>query len=123
MVEVYKNNPVVKFFSEVFLMVLAAGILVLIVGWFKHWSRPVDYSNGFFLACIALAAISSSLAIMRRPGMKKKLDQDAQDSQVPPPEPPAFTNKTEKFFATRSVYFKLLMASLICLILSILIEQ
>ena len=48
MVEVYKNNPVVKFFSEVFLMVLAAGILVLIVGWYKHWSRPVDYSNGFF---------------------------------------------------------------------------
>ena len=119
MFDAWNDNPIIRFFGEITLMVLAAAVLVWIFGLTKDWSRPVDYSNGFFLACVALAAVSSSRAILKRPGIKK--DGDKEPLQLE--QKPVYENKAKRFFATRSFNFKMLMSSLICLIISILIAQ
>ena len=119
MVELWERKPVVKFLGEVILMVLIAAILVWILGLIQDWSHSVDYSNGFFFASVVLAAISSSLAILRRPGPIKENDLEAPKIK----QEQEFASNTDRFFATRSSNFRMLVSSLICLIISILIAQ
>ena len=119
MVELKARNPYLSFILEILAIVLIAAVLVWIFGLIQNWSLPVDYSNGFFLACVALAAISSSWAILKRPGIRQGDDIES----APVSKEQEYPNNLTRFLATRSLNFKMLVSALICLILSILIAQ
>ena len=128
MANLWEENPAIRFFGEILLMVIGAAILVWIAGLVFKWSSSVDYSDGFFLACVVLAAISSVSAIMRRPGPPKQIDQDNQNEKTKQisgrdNENQEYNSRLVRFLATRSLNFKMLMSALICLLISILVAQ
>lgn len=119
MLDLWRRVPALRFFGEIFLMVLAAAVVIGIFGWIQKWSSATDYSDGFFFACVALAAISSSRAVFRRSLPTQQSEQAPTDKEK---ELESYSN-LNRYFATRSFNFKMLMSAVVCLILSILITQ
>lgn len=117
MLEYLESRPIARFFAEVLAMVLGAVALVMGAGWALGWTSRTNYSDGFFIACVALAAIASSRAVMYRPTYAKR-----------PESPPRHTldpnlSALAVFFARRSFNFRMLMAAVVCLVISVLIAQ
>jgi hypothetical protein len=113
-----ENRPVVRFFVEVFGIAAIVSILVLIAGYFLSWSSKIHYSDGFFYACTALAAIGSIRAVMMRPAYSKNRDKPVKDV----PSNPEFSQFSQ-FLARRSLNFRLLCAAVICLAISMIVGQ
>ena len=114
-----QERPVLRFLAEIITLVLLAVIIVGIAGWIWKWSGPIDYSNGFFFACVALAAIGSGRAVM----VSRFTSRETPALTPPVNEKSQEWNALERFFARRSFNFKLLIAALACLFLSIWIGQ
>lgn len=114
-----KLNPFIRFFVEVGLMTLSVAIVLFFLGLIMGWDSLVQYSNGFFLSFVILAAISSFGVFLKKPGSY------IVDKSSDPHETKSVDDRSglEQFLATRSLNFKMLMAALLCLLLSILIAQ
>jgi Na+/melibiose symporter-like transporter len=111
--EFLREKPVIRFFVEVIGLTAGAAILVFAAGYFFNWSDRTDYSDGFFIACVALAAIGSSRAVFYRPTYDKSRDQKALENAHLKALP-----GLAGFFARRSFNFRLLFAAALCLLLS-----
>jgi hypothetical protein len=119
MLKFLEAKPVLRFFGEVILMVCAASLVIWIFGLIQNWSSPLDYSDGFFFAFVALAAIGSSRAVLMRPGYFKKIDPEASRNR----KELTYNGKVDRYFATRSFNFKMLMAAVVCLAISMWVAQ
>jgi uncharacterized membrane protein YiaA len=119
MITYIQERPILRFFVEIAIFVLAASIVVLLVGWWGKWSTRVEYSNGFFIASVVLAAIGSIRAVMFT---RRRILPDEPGTTVQ--EQSASTQSAvQRFFATRSLSFRFLMAGLLCLAICILVAQ
>jgi hypothetical protein len=119
MFEFFEKHPVLRFFVDVIGLVIAASILVLIIGLILKWSDRLAYSNGFFLACVALAAIGSSRAILNRPALAKKAEENPLQENK---SDPALTGLA-RILVRRSLNFRILLAAGICFLVSVLVAQ
>jgi len=113
-----ENQPVVRFFVEVFGIAIMASLLVLIAGYTLSWSSKINYSDGFFFACTGLAAIGSIRAVMMRPTYSKNRDEPVKDTSSN-----TELSRLSQFLAKRSLNFRLLCAAAVCLAISMIVAQ
>lgn len=119
MMEYLEQRPILKFFALVLGLPFLAGIVIVVAGFILRWSSNVEYSNGFFFACVLFAAAGSVRAMLapRAALLRVEKGEPARSDEVDG------WNGLERFFHRRSLDFKLVVAAVVCLLTSILIAQ
>lgn len=70
---------IIKLCAEAILIALIAGIIILVIGYFKAWDALLPYSNAFFLAgcVIIIAGGLSRLAASQEAGYFRSLNAES----------------------------------------------
>ena len=116
--ELLEQKPILNFFAQVLGMVLFAAVVVVAAGLVLRWSNEIDYSDGFFYACVGYAAVG----VVRSWVTARRMRDPKNPAESPHPLEPGW-NRLEGWFARTSLDFRLLMAAGLCLFISILITQ
>jgi len=116
--ELLEQKPILNFFAQVLGMVLFAAVVVVAAGLVLRWSNEIDYSDGFFYACVGYAAVG----VVRSWVTARAMRDPKNPVESPRPLEPGW-NRLEGWFARTSLDFRLLMAAGLCLLISILITQ
>ena len=64
-----KKHPIFLFFLEVFLITLAIGGFIVILGAVRRWDSAVSYSNAFFIAGLLIFAVGAISRISAGQGL------------------------------------------------------